>query len=157
MSTYTQTNAVEEIPAAFVAVPAALADISMATAHRDRAYGTTGPAPAAVRAGWPTIVFERINRDRRSEWLRAHLAGAACKQLCVPIHPVRRHWQNAVKLQCESMRFPPSASTASPNNRECSRSSPNQKSTIRRIWGDEPRKRSASFAIKDAGPPPSPS
>ena len=54
MSKYTQTNAVEEIPAAFVAVPAALADISMATAHRDRAYGTTGMTdapPAPIQEG----------------------------------------------------------------------------------------------------------
>ena len=55
MSKYTQTNAVEETPAAFVAVPAALADISMATAHRDRAYGTTGMTD---------VVFGQARRPR---------------------------------------------------------------------------------------------
>jgi hypothetical protein len=40
MSQYTLTNAVAEIPAAFVAVPAADAAFLKATTHRDRSSGT---------------------------------------------------------------------------------------------------------------------
>jgi hypothetical protein len=54
MSKYTQMNAVEEIPAAYVAVPTALADFSKATAHRDRVSGT----------GMTDVVFGQTRRPR---------------------------------------------------------------------------------------------
>jgi hypothetical protein len=54
MSKYTQINAVEEIPAAFVAVPAPDSALSMATAHRDRSAGT----------GMTDVVFGQARRPR---------------------------------------------------------------------------------------------
>jgi hypothetical protein len=54
MSKYTLMNAVEEIPAAFVAVSTPVSALYKATAHRDRTAGT----------GMTDVVFGQTRRPR---------------------------------------------------------------------------------------------
>jgi hypothetical protein len=54
MSTYTLANAVAEIPAAFIVVPAAPAAVLKATVHRDHVSGT----------GMTDVVFGQTRRPR---------------------------------------------------------------------------------------------